>query len=366
MLMRNGSAVVKPVTNLARERHARPAVHSAPVPIGQPFSDEVVARLFQPWEQARGILLAVSGGPDSVALMLMAAEWAKRLSAPPPVYVATVDHGLRENAPAEAEMAARWASKLSLPHAILVWEGVKPKSRIQERAREARYELLFKHAASIGAGCVMTAHHADDQAETILFRLLHGSGISGLAGMQTVSERNGLILARPLLGYAKADLVAFCEARAHPFFEDQANDDPAYARTKLRRLSSILAREGLNRAALLKLGKRAARAEAALAERARTVRERILATREPGAFEADASALANEPDEIVLRIVAAELKSAGSGNPLRLERLEVLAGRLAQALRAGIGYRATLGGTALWLKSNHTLVIVKEAARRRN
>jgi tRNA(Ile)-lysidine synthase len=361
MLMRE---VAESDPGLAREHHARLAVNSPPA-IEQLFSDEAIARLFRPFEHARGILLAVSGGPDSIALMLLAAQWAGGLAAPPPISVATVDHGLRKNAAHEAKMAGRWASELSLPHAILVWEGVKPKARIQERAREARYELLFQHAAKIGAGCVMTGHHADDQAETILFRLLRGSGISGLAGMQNVSERNGLILARPLLDYAKTDLIAFCKAKDHPFIEDPSNHDPRHARTRLRRLSGLLAREGLDRGGLLKLGRRAARAEAALAMRARMMRDRLPARREPGAFAADVSALAREPDEIVLRVLAIELKLLGSGKLLRLERLEFLAERLAQALRAGMGYGATLGGTVLRLNSNRTLFIVKEKARRR-
>ncbi len=365
--MSDGAASVEAVvTGLAGERPAGLAAGSAPVPAGEPFTGEVIARLFRPFEHARGILLAVSGGPDSVALMLMAAQWANGLAAPPRISVATVDHGLRRNSDREAEMAGRWAAGLALPHAILVWDGVKPTSRIQERAREARYDLLFRHAARIGADHVMTAHHADDQAETILFRLLRGSGVSGLAGMQSVGERNGLILARPLLDHAKAELVAFCAAKAHPFFEDPSNVNSAYARTKLRRLIGLLAPEGLDCAALLKLGRRAARAEAALASRARTVRERLPARREPGIFEADVSALANEPDEIVLRILADELKWVGNGKALRLNRLEALAARLTQALHAGLGCKATLGGTALRLTENRTLAIVKEQARRRD
>ncbi|MGH6852947.1 MAG: tRNA lysidine(34) synthetase TilS, partial [Methylocella sp.] len=216
----------------------------------------------------RGIVLGVSGGPDSVALMLLAAEWARGGAARPLLHVATVDHGLRKDSRGEAETVARWAAGLALPHAVLVWNGAKPKSRIQERAREARYELLFEYAARIGADHVMTAHHADDQAETILFRLLRGSGVSGLAGMASSSDRNGLILARPLLAHAKADLAALCESRAHPFIDDPSNNDPAYARTRIRRLGRLLAGEGLGRAALLQLGRRAARAEAALAARA--------------------------------------------------------------------------------------------------
>jgi tRNA(Ile)-lysidine synthase len=322
-----------------------------------------IVALFRPFEAARGIVLGVSGGPDSVALMLLAAEWARARAPPPPLYVATVDHGLRKDSRGEAEMVARWAAGLALPHAILDWDGVKPKSRIQERAREARYELLFDYAARIGADHVMTAHHADDQAETILFRLLRGSGICGLSGMASSSRRHGLILARPLLAQAKADLAALCESKAHPFFNDPSNNDPAYARTRMRRLGGLLAAEGLGRAALLRLGRRAARADAALAAHACAVRAGLKARREEGGFRADISALADEPDEILLRFLADELKLISGGKPLRLDRLEALAPRFGQALRAGVACTATLGGAALRLQSNRILVIVRDARR---
>ncbi|MGH6935043.1 MAG: tRNA lysidine(34) synthetase TilS [Methylocella sp.] len=313
----------------------------------------------------RGIVLAVSGGPDSVALMVLAAEWARGRAAPPPLYVATVDHGLRKDSRGEAEMVARWAAGLSLPHAILVWAGAKPTSRIQEHARDARYELLFEYAAKIGADHVMTAHHADDQAETILFRLLRGSGVSGLSGMASSSERHGLILARPLLAHAKADLAALCEWKAHPFFDDPSNNDPVYARTRIRRLGGLLADEGFGRNALLRLGHRAARADAALAVRVCAVRASLGARREEGGFRADISALAEEPGEILLRFLADELELINGGKPLRLERLEALALRFGQALRAGTTCTATLGGAALRLQSSRTLVIVREGERRR-
>jgi len=348
--------------NLAHKRRA-----SAKTPPRAPgkaeFSASDIVALFGPWEAARGIVLGVSGGPDSVALMLLAAEWARGRAAPPPLYVATVDHGLRKDSRGEAEMVARWAAGLALPHATLVWDGVKPKSRIQERAREARYDLLFEYAAKIGADHVMTAHHADDQAETILFRLLRGTGVSGLSGMARSSERNGLILARPLLDHAKADLAALCESKAQPFFDDPSNKDPVYAKTRMRRLGGLLAEEGLGRAALLRLGRRAASADAALAGRACAVRAGLAAQREPGGFQADISALADEPEEILLRFLADELKLISGGKP-RLAGLEALTLRFGQALRAGIPCTATLGGAALRLQSNRILVIVREGARR--
>ncbi|MGH6830927.1 MAG: ATP-binding protein, partial [Methylocella sp.] len=179
------------------------------------------------------------------------------------------------------------------------------------------------------------------------------------------SERNGLILARPLLAHAKAELAAVCKAKAHPFFDDPSNNDPVYARNRIRRVGGVLADEDFGRSALLRLGRRAARAEAALAAHARAVRAGLVARREPGGFRADISALADEPEEILLRFLADELKLINGGKPIRLERLEALALRFGQALRAGIACTATLGGAALRLQSSRTLVIVREGARRR-
>lgn len=330
------------------------------------FSAANVLALFAPWKTARGILLGVSGGPDSLALMLLAAEWSREC-ATPPISVATVDHGLRKDSASEAQTVGQWAKEIGLPHAILYWSGTKPRSRLQERARDARYRLLFEHAGQIGADHVMTAHHADDQAETILFRLLRGSGISGLSGMAKCrqhSQHKGFFLARPLLNFTKADLAAFCEMKAHAFIKDPSNADPVFARTRIRRLGCLLAEEGLDRASLLRLGRRAARVETALGAQARTAIEKLRVQREPGSISADISVLAGEPEEILLRFLADELKLIG-GKSLRLERLESLTEALAQALRSGFAYKATLAGAVLRLQSCGFLVIEREGSRRR-
>lgn len=329
------------------------------------FPLEETANLFRAWDCARGILLAVSGGPDSVALMLLAAAWANRRGAPP-LSVATVDHDLRPDSRSEAEQVARWAAALGLPHEILVWDGPKPRSRIQELARQARYDLLFRHAASIGADIVATAHHADDQAETILFRLLRGSGIGGLAGMRVSRERHGLTHSRPLLLCSKAQLVAYCAAQGHPYFEDPSNRNPDYARTRMRAMGGAFAGHGLDRAALLRLGRRAARAEAALTERAQALRADLPARREPGRFSADISSLADQPEEILLRILGCEIKAlSDAARHLRLARLETLTLALQQALRSGVPFAATLGGAALQLSQTRILTIRRESGRRR-
>lgn len=330
------------------------------------FRAAEIADVFKPWEHARGILLGVSGGPDSVALMLLAAEWTRgRAAAAPPLYVATVDHGLRKESHAEAAIVAGWAAALALPHTILVWEGIKPRSRVQERARDARYALLTSCAAEIGADHIMTGHHADDQAETILFRLLRGSGISGLSGMESSSNRNGITLARPLLGRTKGELIAFCESKMHPFIKDPSNLDPAYARTRVRQLSGLLAEEGLDRKALLRLGRRAARADAALVEHTRAVTAALKVQREPGLYSANISALTAESEEILLRFLADELKLIRGDKPIRFDHLEALARGLHQALRRGSDFRGTLGGALLRLHGGHCLVIRQEGTRHR-
>ena len=147
-----------PCANLARKRRARSA--KTPSCAGD------IGALFSPWEAARGIVLGVSGGPDRAALMLLAAERAWRAPRRPRFMSRplTMD---REDSRCEAEMVARWAAGLRCRTPF--WSGAASSQieSIQERAREARYELLFEYAARIGAYYVMTAHHADDQAETI-------------------------------------------------------------------------------------------------------------------------------------------------------------------------------------------------------
>ena len=210
------------------------------------------------------LLLAVSGGPDSVALMLLAARWPRR-AAGVKITVATVDHGLRENSRDEALQVGRWAGALGFDHRLLIWDGPKPATRIQETARAARYALLCACAREIARECaVVTAHHADDQAETILFRLTRGSGVAGLSGMASASTRGGVRLLRPLLDVPKAALEAICDEAGHPFFRDPANENTRFARARLRALNATLSAQGLDRGALLRLGGRAARAESAL------------------------------------------------------------------------------------------------------
>ena len=316
------------------------------------LSLEDAATVLAPLAVAKGLVLAVSGGADSVALMLLAAHWPGR----PPVIVATVDHGLRPDSRREAETVGLWAAALGLRHCLLTWQGDKPATRIQEKARAARYALLVQCAKDHGADAIATGHHADDQAETILFRLVKGSGMAGLAGMQAVMRRDDVTHFRPLLDIAKTGLIDVCARQNHPWFEDPSNRNEFFARPHLRRIGGLLAHEGFGRDALVRLGKRAARAEAALETMARHANTGGLTSK----------ALADMPEEIALRVIAeAILGITGKTVPLRLERLERMVMGLRQAIAARSCFAASLGGVLVRLDAAGLLHLRPEPQRRR-
>ncbi|MEE7458013.1 tRNA lysidine(34) synthetase TilS [Methylorubrum populi] len=312
--------------------------------------DERLARALRPsLASADGpVLLAVSGGPDSIALM----HAASRIGPADRLFVATVDHGLRPEAAEEAAGVGRLAVALGLAHAVLPWESPRRGSRVQAEARAARYRLLSDHAARLGARLVMTGHTLDDQAETVLMRLIAGSAPAGLAGMQRLRPLTPDIrLARPFLSLAKAELVAYCEAQGLSFLRDPSNTDARFARARLRRLMPELRTEGLSAARLARLAERAARDESALAERADAVFAQIARSEAEGIL-LEGARLRDEPEAICLRVMDRALEAVASGLPdpvpKRLERLEsLLFDALLPALKEGRVLRRTLRGVLI-------------------
>jgi len=177
--------------------------------------------------------VAVSGGPDSLALLLLAAA-----ARPGLVEAATVDHSLRPESRAEAEMVAGVCRTVAVPHSILTLDWPKaPQSNVQARAREARYEVLGAWALERGLTAVATAHHADDQAETLLMRLARGAGLSGLAATRRRRMLEpGVLLVRPLLDWRRAELGGIVAAAKLTPVDDPSNRDPRHDRTRFRGL----------------------------------------------------------------------------------------------------------------------------------
>jgi tRNA(Ile)-lysidine synthase len=204
--------------------------------VGPHLSPERFAQLMArlgPFERAPHLAVAVSGGPDSLALTLLLAEWAQSRNGR--VDALTVDHRLRPESTAEAEQVGRWLAPLrGVTHHILPWTEAKPETGIQAAARAARYRLLAAYCRDQAILHLCVAHHRDDQHETHRLREGHGSGSLGLAGMSAVRPLDGVRLLRPLLSVAKAELMALLEARGQAWISDPSNANPAFERVRLR------------------------------------------------------------------------------------------------------------------------------------
>lgn len=319
-----------------------------------PISAREAKQLFAELKSAPALVLAVSGGPDSVALMWLAARWQRGLARGPRLLVVTVDHGLRVEAAREAREVKRLAAELGLAHRTLRWRGAKPDTGLPAAAREARYGLLAQAARSIGARHVLTAHTRDDQAETLLMRLVRGSGLAGLSAMARLTERDGIVLARPLLDVPKSQLIATLRRAKIGFADDPTNRDTAFTRPRLRALLPQLAAEGGDARSLARLAARLARANAAVevlvdgAERFLQLRARGDAP-QAGLRSFEASAFAVLPEEVRLRLLLRAVNALGHEGPAELGKVETLMAALDQAIaaspRAGSNGRPALKQT---------------------
>lgn len=273
------------------------------------FADFMAAFSLEP--DTRAIAVAVSGGPDSMALARMVQVWA--IPRDIKVFALTVDHRLRDEAAAEASQVSSWLEGLDVQHETLVWqegETVKHLDRSpQSAARDGRSDLMTQWCEMHGVDVLMTAHHADDQAETFLMRLIRGSGVDGLAAMSSETERGPIRLLRPLLGVPKADLIATCDAFDQPWVHDPSNDSESYARTRIRKIIAALESEGLHRDRLLKTVGHMQRARAAIDSAVTDLLKNAVVEGEGNALRLDIHAFLAAPDEVALRCLAGCLKS---------------------------------------------------------
>ena len=300
------------------------------------------------------VAVAVSGGPDSMALAILADRWARQRGGE--AWAITVDHRLRPESAAEAQIVADWLAARVIPHKVLVWAGEKPASGIQEAARAARYRLLAMWCRERGCLHLLTAHHREDQVETHLIRRRAGSGVDGLAGVSAVRELPGLRLVRPLLQVPKARLLALLAAEHQPFLSDPSNQNPAFERSRLRQGRDALDGAGLDRlsAELRDLGhRRMAREHALDALLACAVRLHAA-----GFAVLDPSAIDGAEDETAERLLGCVARCIGGAHyPLRRARIA--------RLRAGLADRPeqarTLGGCR-FLPWRGRILVLRELA----
>lgn len=306
------------------------------------------------FESAPLLVVGVSGGADSMALLGLADEWARARDGR--VVAVTFDHALRAESADEAASVAGWMADLGVEHRVERRTGLRPEHAVEEKARRARYDALIGACRTIGALHLLVAHHADDQAETVLLRLCRGSGPDGLAGMAPVRDLGPARLLRPLLGVPGRRLAATCRARGLPWLDDPSNLTDRFARGRLRLMGEVLGREGLDTATLTGVARRCAatrrfmdRALTGFAAEAASVSPfgfvRLDRARMIGAVRDGEGA----EGELAIRLLARALAAVGGAE--REPRRESVA-RLWRAIagpdwtRAGTdaGARRTLGG----------------------
>ena len=311
------------------------------------IGDAALLSAFAPLEAYPSAALAVSGGPDSMALMYLAARWLTlKRRKPASIAVLTVDHGLRPEAAEEAAFVATRAAGLGFAHATLAWAGQKPKTGIQAAAREARYGLMTAYACEHRIACLVTAHTEDDQAETFLMRLRRGSGLDGLAAMAAVSERGGVPIVRPLLGLSKARLSAYLRSLGVPFASDPSNSNATFERVRLRHAMKALAAAGIARPALALSASRLGRSREALAGAAEEFLQRHFRVTNLGQAQIGLEPFLELAPEIALRVLSRALALiGGKEEPPRMAKVERLLNELCKPWpssrnSAGIGDRS--------------------------
>lgn len=325
----------------------------APPRLSAPVTDaEFAARLdaLGPFEADPHLAVAVSGGPDSLALALLAERWARMRGGR--ILALTVDHGLRPESSAEAVQVGAWLAAKDIAHRVVRWTGPKPSTGVQAAARAARFELLVRECRAQGILHLLLAHQCDDQAETFVLRLTAESGPDGLAGISPVVEFADLRLLRPLLDVSHERLVATLDAAGQSWIEDPSNRNRRFARAAMRPL--LEDPTGALAAMRIYAHERAARESATAAWLARAA-----AVFPGGWVELDHESWLAGPVDVARRALIRSVMSVGGlAYPPRGERTD----RLVRALRGGQPAGGwTLGGCRILVRRGR-LLVVREAA----
>nr|WP_319384095.1 tRNA lysidine(34) synthetase TilS [uncultured Roseibium sp.] len=304
-------------------------MHNVPDKGGEPggLSADEADALFSRLNSFSNLALAVSGGADSLCLLVLFDEWRQRNRWDGRAEVLVVDHGLRPESAAEARFVRDAARQHRLEVSILCWEGTKPGSNVQDAARRARYALMARRIADTGAEALLLGHHMDDQAETFLDRLTRGSGVSGLSAM-AIDEPGGpegLRLLRPFLGVRKNRLEASLRERGRSWCHDPTNDDRKYKRSRLRRIMDLLEDEGLTADRLAETAGRMRRARVALDSAVQDIASRLLEHHPAGPARLNRAAYRKQPEDLRLRLLTDMVGIVTGRRPEpRLRQLETL------------------------------------------
>lgn len=308
------------------------------------------------FETSPFLAVAVSGGPDSLALTILADAWVRGRGGA--ICALTVDHRLRPESGDEVRRLGAWLSARAIRHEMLVWTGEKPRTGIEEAARVARYRLLGGWCRDNGCLHLLTGHHRDDQIETHLIRRRAHSGPDGLAGMSAIRELADCRLLRPLLGVPRNRLLAFLAAEGQPFIIDPSNLDPAFERSRFRQGDGAPGEEaGVRR--LLGEIRAFGRRRAADEHVRNVVLSRYVSLHAAGFAMLNPAMIPETSPELADRLLSAVTSAIGGASyPPRRERIA----RLREALRSAARRGYTLGGCR-FIRWRERILVTRELAR---
>jgi len=213
------------------------------------LKDKRILQIYKKFESNlfinKDFIVAVSGGPDSLALSFLAKIFAIKKFLIVKYFI--VDHKLRKESTSEAKHVQRLLKNYSINLNILTWNGVKPKKNIQSVARDKRYELLINKAKKYKIKNILLGHHLDDLFENFFIRILRGSGLNGLISLDKEIKKNEVNLIRPLINVDKKDLIYISKNIFGSYIKDPTNEDVKYKRVKIRNFLTQLSLEGLDR-----------------------------------------------------------------------------------------------------------------------
>ena len=322
------------------------------------LKDKKIFRIYQKFEKNinlnQDFIVAVSGGPDSLALSFLAKIYAINKSLKVKYFL--INHKLRDDSSKEANFVKNLLKKLSIKLSILKWNGKKPKNNIQSIARTKRFTLLNKQSTKLKINYILLGHHRDDLIENFFIRMLRGSGLNGMLSFDEKSEFKKINLMRPLMKFTKKDLVYISKKIFDTFVEDPSNKNENFKRVKIRNLIEKLKQEGLNieKFNLTIKNLKFANDSIKFSTEKNIIENTIAFKRKKSIYLNEQ--FFNQPEEVVFRSLTQIIKIVGRKYyPVRGKKID----KTLDLIRNNASFKITLGN-CLIRKVNSTIIVSKE------
>jgi tRNA(Ile)-lysidine synthase len=310
------------------------------------LSDHQINDLFSPLVDINRMALAVSGGRDSLALMFLINKWLKNNKFKKDIVVLTVNHQLREESNAECAEVSLIAEGYGFHHKILIWHHGNIKTSIQEKARNARYELMINYLKETRIDTLITGHTLDDNIETFLMRLAKGSGLEGLKSIQTSRNLDGINLFRPLLKVTRDQTTKILVSQNIGWIDDPTNNDEKYERIKIRNNISTLEKLNISKEKLQLTLNRLGRAHEVISNVTDKALREVLHFDNLGYVSLDYDILRAYPHEIIIKVFEKALIYV-NGKRVSLQSLERVCSEVIQTRKP-----KTINGCVIYTKKN--------------